>query len=312
MARAARTVARRETVSRSRTVRSEVCQHCNRAGDETDLSGPEEIVVVTDADPLEEIEFLARSANRIEVLAALVEQPQTRQTLADRVGISQPTLGRILRDLTDRRWITTDDDGRYRATATGELVTTGITDLRERLATETKLREVIEWFPAEAVDVDFQHFADARITTPTQTRPNAPIQRMLELLGETDHAQLLSHAFNEQKLRLIHERTVDGDLTTEGIFGADAIDAIAATDDLRGLLADIVAADAAEIRIVSEDIPVAVEITDSRTHLLLRNDEGIVRASLDTDNDAVRSWAERTHEQYWGVGEPLSADDIER
>lgn len=266
---------------------------------------------MTDADPLEEIEFLARSANRIEVLAALVEQPQTRQALADRVGISQPTLGRILRDLTDRQWITTDGDGRYRATATGELVTTGITDLRERLATETKLREVIEWFPTEAVDVDFQHFADARITTPTQTRPNAPIQRMLELLGETDHALLLSHAFNEQKLRLIHERTVDGDLTTEGIFAADAIDAIAATDDLRGLLADIVAADAAEIRVVSEGIPVAVEITDSRTHLLLRNDEGIVRASLDTDSDAVRSWAERTHERYWRLGEPLSADDIE-
>jgi predicted transcriptional regulator len=266
---------------------------------------------VTDADPLEEIEFLARSANRIEVLAALVEQPQTRQTLADRVGISQPTLGRILRDLTDRRWVTTDGD-RYRATATGELVTTGITDLRERLATETRLREVIEWFPTEAVDVDFQHFADARITTPTQTRPNAPIQRMLELLGETDHAQLLSHAFNEQKLRLIHERTVDGDLTTEGIFGADAIDAIAATDDLRGLLADIVAADAAEIRVVSERIPVAVEITDSRTHLLLRNDEGIVRASLDTDSDAVRSWAKDLHERYWHAGQPLSVDDIER
>jgi predicted transcriptional regulator len=265
---------------------------------------------MTDADPLEEIEFLARSANRIEVLAALVEEPRSRQALAESVGVSQPTLGRILRDLTERKWVTTDGD-RYRATATGELVATGITDLRERLATETKLRDVIEWVPTDTVDVGLHHFADAEITTPSQTRPNAPIQRMLELLGETDHAQLLSHAFNEQKLRLVRDRTVDGDLTTQGVFGEAAIEAIEATADLRELLLDIVAAEGAEIRVVREEIPVAVEVTDNRTHLLLRNDEGIVRASLDTDDDAVRAWAEQLHEEYWAIGTPLSVEDIE-
>lgn len=264
---------------------------------------------MTDADPLEEIEFLARSANRIEVLAALVEEPQTRQTLADRVGVSQPTLGRILQDLTERKWVTYDG-GQYRATGTGELVATGITDLRDRLATESELREIIEWFPSDAVDVELSHFADAQITTPTQTRPNAPIQRMLELLGQTEQALLLSHAFNEQKLRLIRDRTVDGDLTTRGVFGETAIDAIAATAELRNLLADIVTSESAEIRVVAEEIPVAVEVTDSRTHLLLRNDEGIVRASLDTDDATVRSWAESLHEKYWSLGTPLTVDDI--
>ncbi|WP_340098017.1 transcriptional regulator FilR1 domain-containing protein [Salinibaculum salinum] len=264
---------------------------------------------MTDADPLEEIEFLARSANRIEVLAALVEEPQTRQSLADSVGVSQPTLGRILRDLTKRKWVRADGD-QYRVTATGELVATGITDLRERLATETKLRDVIEWIPTDTVDVGLHHFADARITTPSQTRPNAPIKRMLELLSETDHALLLSHAFNEQKLQLIRDRSVEGKLTTRGVFAEDAIEAIEATADLRELLADIVASEAAEIRVVSTDIPVAIEVTDSRTHLLLRNDEGIVRASLDTDDETVRAWAERLHEKYWSIGTPLSVDDI--
>lgn len=264
---------------------------------------------MADADPLEEIEFLARSANRIEVLAALADSPHTRGALAEAVGVSQPTLGRILRDLTERRWVTTDGE-RYRATGTGRLVAAGITDLRERLATETKLREVIEWFPSDAVDVGLEHFADARITTPTQTRPNAPIKRMVELLGETDRALLLSHAFNEQKLRLVHDRTVNGNLTTRGVFGEEAIDAITATADLRDLLADIVAAEAAEIRVVTEEIPVAVEMTDDRTHLLLRDEEGIVRASLDTDDEAVRAWAERVHETYWQAGRPLSPDEL--
>lgn len=264
---------------------------------------------MVDADPLDEIEFLARSANRIEVLATLTETPQTRQTLAEAVGVSQPTLGRILGDLTERKWVTREGET-YRATGTGRLVAAGITDLRDRLATEAELREVIEWFPTGAVDVELAHFADARITTPSQTRPNAPIQRMLELLGETDEALLLSHAFNEQKLRLVRDRTVDGDLTTRGVFGEDAIDAITQTADLRALLTDIVASDTAEIRVVTGDIPVAIEVTDSRTHLLLRNDEGIVRASVDTDDESVRAWAERVHDQYWTAGTALTPGDI--
>lgn len=265
---------------------------------------------MADAAPLEEIEFLARSANRIQVLDILADETQTRQELAERIDISQPTLGRILSDLQDRHWVVREGD-QYRATATGELVATGITDLRDRLTTETKLRDVIEWVPTDAIDVDLTHFADAEITTPSQTRPNAPIERMLDLLSETDHASLLSHAFNGQKLRLIRDRTVDGELMTRGVFVADAIEAIEATDDLRTLLSDIVASEAAEIRVVSEEIPVAVEVTDSRTHLLLRDADGIVRASLDTGDPTVRSWAESLHEQYWTTGRTLSVDDID-
>jgi predicted transcriptional regulator len=266
---------------------------------------------MADPEPLAEIEFLARSPNRIAVLTALVEEPQTRQELAAAVDVSQPTLGRILRDLAERKWVERSGD-RYTATATGELVATGITDLRARLATEATLREVIAWLPTDAIDVDLTHFADATITTPTQTRPNAPIRRMLDLLGETDRALLLSHAFNEQKLRLIHDRTVDGDLTTRGVFAADAIDALTATPELRELLADIVGADGAEIRVSTAEIPVAVEVTDTRTHLLLRNDEGIVRASLDTDDPAVREWAEQLHDDYWESSTPLTPADLQQ
>ncbi len=264
---------------------------------------------MTDPDPLEEIEFLARSSNRIEVLAALVERARTRRDLAEAVDVSQSTLGRILGDLAERNWVTAEGD-RYRATATGRLVATGITDLRERLETETRLRDVVEWLPTGSFDFDLSHLREATITTPSQTRPNAPIGRMLELLGETDNALLLSHAFNEQKLRLVRDRTVDGDLATKGVFTADAIDALTATAELRDLLDDVVASESAEIRVDSGEIPIAVEVTDARTHLLLRDDEGIVRAALDTDDETVRSWAEKLHRDHWSAATPLTADQI--
>lgn len=265
---------------------------------------------MAEADPLEEIEFLARSSNRVEVLAALVEKPHTRRDLEARLDVSQPTLGRILGDLAERNWVESEQ-GHYRATPTGRLVEAGITDLRERLATETRLREVVEWLPMETLEFDFRHLADATITTPSRTRPNAPIQRMLELLAATDSARLVSHSFNEQKLDRIHDRTVEGDLTTRGVFAEAAIDAIAATPDLRRQLRTLVDAEGAEIRVTTDDIPLALEVTDDRTHLLLRDGDGIVRASLDTDDETVRSWAETAHERYWSDATPLEPDDIE-
>jgi len=264
---------------------------------------------MAEPDPLGELEFLARSPNRVEVLAVLAEGPRTRRDLAEAVDVSQPTLGRILNDLGERAWVVAEGD-RYRTTATGDLVAAGITDLRERLAAEAALRDVVPYLPTDAIDVDLRRFADATITTPTQTRPNRPIRRMLDLLGETEAVLLLSHAFNEQKLRLVRDRSVEGSLRTKGVFGADAIDAVRETPDLRALLADIVATEVAEIRVAADPVPVAVEVTDDRTHLLLRDDEGIVRAALDTDDAAVREWAETLHEEFWTGATTLTAADL--
>ncbi|MFC7198643.1 helix-turn-helix transcriptional regulator [Halospeciosus flavus] len=265
---------------------------------------------MNDSEALEEIEFLARSANRIEVLTTLADDAYTRRDLGEVVDVSQPTLGRILRDLGERNWIAYDGE-RYRATATGRLVETGITDLWERLAADVHLRPVAEWLPTGVLDFDLRHLGDATITTPSQTRPNAPIQRMLRLLRGADRALLLSHAFNEQKLDLVRRRAVDGSLTTKGVFAAEAIDALAAEPTLRDDLRDVVAADAAEIRVYDGTVPVAVEVTDGRTHFLLRDAEGIVRASLDTDDETVRAWAAETHQRYWEDAEPLDVDWFE-
>jgi predicted transcriptional regulator len=194
----------------------------------------------------------------------------------------------------------------YTAAATGEYVAAGLTDLTERLATETRLREVSEWLPTEDVGIGIGDLSSARITTPSQTRPNAPIQRMLDLLGATDSALLLSHAFNGQKLQLVRDRTVEGDLTTRGVFGESAIDAITETAELRDLLVDVVESPDAEIRMTPTEVPVAVEVTDDRTHLLLRDEDGIVRAALDTDDERVRTWATELHEEFWTDATPVT------
>ncbi|WP_222918022.1 ArsR family transcriptional regulator [Natrinema sp. SYSU A 869] len=258
---------------------------------------------------LEEIEFLALSSNRVEVLRLLAEGRQTRTELAGATGASQATLGRILGDFEDRSWIR-HDGSEYVATATGRLVAEGFTDLKEILETEGKLRNIVDFLPTHAMDFDLRRLSDATITVPTATRPNAPLGRLLDFLREGAEVRTFSHTFNEQTLRVVRERVTAGDQRFKGVFGRSAIDALADESELRGQLEELLAAEDAEIRVREEGVPIAIMIVDEVVYLLLRDENGVLRASVDTDDDAVRSWAEDSLDHYWRTATPLESETL--
>ena len=253
---------------------------------------------------LAEIEFLARSSNRVDVLRSLAAERRTRTDLAAATGASQATLGRILEDFEDRTWIRREGS-EYVATATGRLVAEGFTNLLSIVETERELRSIVRYLPTHAMDFDLGHLDDATITVPSETRPSAPVQRLLGLLRNADEVRIVSHAFNEQSLRVITERTVDEDQTFRGVFSRTAIDALADDPALRDRLESILDAESATVRIAGDGTPLAMTIADEVVHLLLRDENGILRASLDTDEQAVRSWAHDTFDHYWRAADPL-------
>jgi predicted transcriptional regulator len=258
---------------------------------------------------LETIEFLALSPNRVETLRRLAESPHTRQELVEATGASQPTLGRILSDFEDRAWVERDGSD-YRATVTGELVSRGFGDLLDILDADADLRPVVEWLPSEAITFDLRHLTDATITTPTRVRPNAPVQRAVELLSDAERVRVVSYALNEQSLDVIADRTATGGQTFEGVVSASAVDALADDSQLRGRLRDLLGAEGTETRVVEEPIPVAATVADDTVHLFLRDDDGILRASLDVASPAVRAWADELFERYWGDAEPLTVGQV--
>lgn len=258
---------------------------------------------------LEEIEFLALSSNRVEVLRLLAEDRRTRSGLEAATGASQATLGRILGDFEERSWVRRED-GEYVATATGRLVADGFTDLLEVLEIESDLRDIVAYLPTHAMEFDLRQLADATIIRPSQTRPNAPLQRLLDLVRDTDECRVFSHAFNEQSLTAIRERATGDDRTFRGVFSRSAIDALAEDSGLRRQLESLLDAEGTEVRIHDEEIPVAVTIADERVHLLLRDEDGVLRASIDTDDPAVRSWATETFDRYWQTASPVDYDEL--
>lgn len=257
---------------------------------------------------LDDVEFLALSANRVAVLQSLAADDRTRSELAAVTGASQATLGRVLTDFEERSWVRRVDDA-YAATATGELVADAFADLLAALDLERDLREIVEYLPTEALGFDLARLADARITVPTETRPNAPVQRLLELERTADEVRAFSHAFNEQTLDSLAERTAAGEVEFRGVFAPAAVDTLMSDPSLQDRLQTVIDADSAAVRVRPDGVPVAGTIADDRVHLLVRDGSGVLRAAIDTDDPAVYRWAERAFDEYWSGATALEQTD---
>ena len=252
---------------------------------------------------LAEIEFLALSENRVTVLAHLAQRRHTRTELAEKTGASQATLGRILGDFEERNWVTRRDGG-YVATATGRLVADGFGDLLDVLGTERELREIVPYLPTEAMTFDLRKLADATVTTPTQTRPNAPVQRLQRLMRDADTVIAFSHAFNDQSLATAADRT--GEQEFHAVLSRRAVDALTADDRLRERLRSLLGAETVAIDVYDGEIPLAVTIADDVVSLLVRDDRGVLQAAVDTDDPTIREWAHEQYEQYAEQSTPLT------
>jgi hypothetical protein len=258
---------------------------------------------------LEELEFLALSPNRVDVLRLLAAEPHTRRELGSETGASQPTLGRILRDFEERNWISRTGAG-YEATATGRLVADGMSEFYELVETELKLRELIEWLPTEELTFDLRALRSATITVPSQTRPGAPVGRIVDLVGDAEQVTVLSHAFNDRMLEAVTE-WVDAGGNFEAVFSADAIEPVRNDAALADLLRRLADAESASLRVYDGPVPLAVTLTDSVVSLLLRDDGGRLRPAVDTDSPEVTDWARDVYGRYRADSRPLTSEMLD-
>ncbi len=97
---------------------------------------------------IEEIEFIASSKHRVGVLEALAEGGHDRRDLESMTGAHSSTIGRVLSDFEERRWIERNGPT-YELTPLGEYVADQFADLCDAMEIEGKLRAVWQWLPRE-------------------------------------------------------------------------------------------------------------------------------------------------------------------
>lgn len=260
--------------------------------------------------PLDDIGFLARSDHRVGVLEALADRPCDRDDLRTATGASSPTMGRILADFEERRWIARD--GRtYELTALGEFVTDRFGELREAMETERKLRDVVPWLPREMEGFTVDLFADATVSYPGPGYPYQPVERVTRLIEGTGSMRGFgTTVVKSGNLEAACQAIIDG-MEFEFIYSPGVLETITAWDP--GKIAE---ADACEncTTLLHDSLPdgdwCGLGIYDDRVGICCHDVEtGMLKAVVDTDSREALSWAESVYERYRREARPLDEGD---
>ena len=260
--------------------------------------------------PIDDVEFLARSAHRAGVLDALTDGPRTRNDLRAVTGASSPTVGRILGDFEDRQWISRDGPT-YELTPLGEFVAERFGTLREAMATERKLRDVWQWLPQEMEGFSVDMFADAVVSYPGPAYPYQPVERITQLIEATTAMR----GFGTTVFKSINNETVCravlGGMDFEYVYAPAVLEATIAWNPQR--VAQAAACENCTI-FLHDDLPdegrCGIGIFDDRIGLCCHDAEtGTLEAVVDTAAPEAREWAVSVFERHRADARPVSEEE---
>lgn len=254
--------------------------------------------------PLEVIEFLALSPNRVRVLDALTEGPVGRYDLEETTGVARATLSRILDDFEERGWIV-EDDRQYETNQLGTYVAEEFMTVLERFEPVPALGDVAQWFPKEGFDFDLENLAGAEIVRTTKRNALAPTTHITNRIRDADRVQLITYSVLPGVMEMCWRGTVDGDLQLVSVLEGGAIENLGTDPQLIEQAQEMAESGRSEVYVYFDDIPSTVFVVDDVVLLCLSGGEGAPLAVIETDDEAVRSWAESTIDDLRSEGERL-------
>lgn len=244
--------------------------------------------------PAGDIEFLARSAHRVNALGALAGGSRSRDELRDATGASNATVGRLLSEFDKRTWIARDGH-RYELTPLGEYIATGFFDLVERFETERSIRDIWQWLPTD-LGFTIEMFSGSTITLQDERNPYCPNSRYAELVETSESLREMGTVLHKpENVKRVWERAVAG-MEVELVFP-------------RGVMTDMVGIAPERVNealkggnlslLVSDDLPGGLWIFDDRVGTCCRDDEtGLSRAVIDTSATEARAHVQSLYDAY--------------
>jgi predicted transcriptional regulator len=255
-------------------------------------------------EPLEELEFLARSPNRIRVLETLTDGPIDRYKLEEDADVSRATLGRILDDFLERHWIV-EDERAYETTQLGAYVAREVAAVLKGFEPIPVLNKVAQWFPEEGFEFDIGLLAGATVIRSTKSDALAPTTHIANRIRTADRVRLITYSVLPGVMEACWRGTVDGNMQLETVLDTGAMESVGTKPELVDQVVEMFATGQAEVYWHEEAISSTVFIIDDDVLLCLSGGEGAPLAVIETDNESVRSWAESTIDTYCQEGERL-------
>lgn len=254
--------------------------------------------------PLEEIEFLARSPNRVSVLDALTRGPVGRYELEETTGVTRATLGRILDDFDERGWIR-EEDRQYQTTQLGAYVSREMTSVLESFEPVPDLNEVAQWFPEDGFGLDLENLAGSEIVRSTKSSALAPTAHISKRIRTADRVRLITYSVLPGVMDECWRGAVEGGLELESVLEGGALEGFGVDSQMVDQARELVETGQSEVYVYYGDIQSTVFVVDDVVLLCLSGGEGAPLAVIETDDETVRSWAESTIDDLRDDGERI-------
>lgn len=253
--------------------------------------------------PLERIAFLARSENRIQILRTLADEEHTRQHLREELEISRTTLSRILNEFETRGLIDRTGQG-YRLRSTAEEILSKFLPLLETMEGIQNLGKAIDWLPPPVRSLEYRHFRDADITTSTPDNPAEPFDRGLELIRTADEYRGLTSTAIPRYVKVLRDEEFQD---AQGVIEASFFETLREDPERAAPWYDLVET----TWVYNGRVPIDMHIVDDTVLIWLGEVDGEeinIRGLLESENEAVMSWADSFYKDFRSESEPLDPE----
>lgn len=245
------------------------------------------------AEAHEDVQYLAGSPARHEILATLCEEPLRPADLTDRVDVTRTTVQRVLAGFSERRWVH-KRGGSYEPTVGGRRVVDryeSLLDTAEQARhlgpLATHLGSAVDELPAAAFD--------GEITVATDSAPLAPVDHVVERLRELETDEILvvspivSGVFNRAGAEIIECGIGFRMVIDESVLEQSK-------EAFPEALRRAHEADAVTVAVSSEQLEVGLVVVDHVVFIGAYDGDGNLRAVLESENESVVEWGRERYE----------------
>jgi predicted transcriptional regulator len=257
--------------------------------------------------PLDDIQFLADSENRVTAMAELAAGPRTRTELRAATAASNATISRLLRAFENRGWVAASER-QYHLTELGAYVADAFGEFYGRMTTASDLQSLLPALPLDRLGLDIGAFTGAKVTISTTSDPLAAMVRLRELELGSLESRGLSSLFPEPCIDARHAAVVDGPQRLETIVSPTVVES-ALSSEFGHKFVELVDADQCDIYVYNDTIELLGAINDGTVCLALIHGERL--ALVETSNPAVVDAVSDTFEEYKSKATPLTIDSLQ-
>ena len=236
----------------------------------------------------------AEAVKRVALLDRLRDGAHTAAELEAALDVSRATVHRATASLAERGLLAEGDDG-YALTGFGVAVAEAARAFRANVAAADRLAPFLDAVaPETAAEIPLERFADARVVESGPRRAHTDVERIRELLADSESFRLFSRVASPVYVNAAYRTALDGK-RVDAVFDPEAVEIL--FDRYADRLREAAALGDLSVR-AYDGCPFELFVFDRAVGMTAHDDRGVPHAFVETDNPAAHEWAERLFDRY--------------